>query len=54
MKGKDLGILVVKIVLLAVLLMMLNGIGSRFLPAAETEGTAQILDAVVERAPLWQ
>ena len=51
MKGKDLGILVVKIVLLAVLLMMLNGIGSRFLPAAETEGAGQISDAVVESAP---
>ena len=38
MKGRDLGILLVKIVLLAVLLMIVNGIGSRFLPAAETDG----------------
>ena len=51
MKGKDIGILVVKIVMLAVLLMMLNGIGSRFLPAAESEGTGQISDPVVESAP---
>ena len=51
MKGKDLGILVVKIVLLAVLLMMLNGIGSRFLPAAETAGAGQISEAVAESAP---
>ena len=51
MKGKDLGILLVKIVLLAVLLMMVNGIGSRFLPAAEAEGAGQISEAVVESAP---
>lgn len=51
MKGKDLGILLVKIVLLAVLLMMVNGIGSRFLPAAAAEGAGQISEAVVESAP---
>ena len=51
MKGKDLGILLVKIVVLAVLLMMINGIGSRFLPAAEAEGAGQISEAVVESAP---
>ena len=51
MKGKDLGILLVKIVLLAVVLMIVNGIGSRFLPAAEAEGTGQISEAVVESAP---
>ena len=51
MKGKDLGILLVKIVVLAVLLMMINGIGSRFLPAAEADGAGQISEAVVESAP---
>jgi hypothetical protein len=51
MKGKDLGILLVKIVLLAVLLMMVNGIGSLFLPAAEAEGAGQISEAVVESTP---
>jgi hypothetical protein len=51
MKAKDLGILVVKIVVLAVLLMTLNGIGSRFLPAAESEGAGLVSEAVVESAP---
>lgn len=51
MKGKDLGILLVKIVLLTVVLMMVNGIGSRFLPAAEAEDAGQISEAVVEGAP---
>lgn len=51
MKGKDLGILLLKIVVLAVLLMMINGIGSRFLPAAAAEGAGQISEAVVESAP---
>jgi len=51
MKGKDFGILLVKIVLLAVLLMIVNGIGSRFLPGVETEGAGQISEAVVESAP---
>jgi hypothetical protein len=51
MKNKDLGILLVKIILLAVLLMVVNGIGSRFLPAPEADGTGQISEAVVESAP---
>ena len=51
MKARNLGILAVKIVVLTVLLMMVNGIGSRFLPGAETEGTGQISEAVVENAP---
>jgi hypothetical protein len=51
MKTKELGILVVKIVLLCVVLMVVNGIGSRFLPAAEAEGAGKISEAVVESAP---
>ena len=51
MKARDLGILAAKIAALTVLLMMVNGIGSRFLPGAETEGTGQISEAVVENAP---
>jgi hypothetical protein len=51
MKAKDLGILVTKIVLLAVLMMMVNGIGSGFLPAGETEGAGQVSGTVVESAP---
>jgi hypothetical protein len=51
MKGKGLGILLVKVVLLAVVLMIINGIGSRFLPTPEAEGAGQISEAVVESAP---
>ncbi len=51
MKGRNLGILVVKIIVLAVLLMVINGIGSRFLPAAAVEGAGQISEGVVESAP---
>lgn len=51
MRGKELGILVVKIVFLAVLLMIVNGIGSLFLPAAQTEVAGQASEAAVERAP---
>ena len=52
MKAKDIGLLVVKIVVLTIVLMMVNGIGSRFLPAGETEGAAPVSDAVVESAPV--
>lgn len=51
MTGKTLGLMLLKIVGLAVLLMILNGIGSRFLPAAATEGAERVSEAVVESAP---
>jgi hypothetical protein len=51
MKPKDLGILLGKILLLAVVLMVVNGIGSSFLPAAAAGGTEQTSEAVVESAP---
>jgi hypothetical protein len=51
MKPKDLGALLIKIFVLAVVLMIVNGIGSRFLPVAGSEGSGQIPEAVVESAP---
>jgi len=51
MKGRDLGVLVAKIVVLAIVLMVVNGIGSRFLPAAATGGGGQVSETVVESAP---
>ena len=51
MRGRDLGILGVKIIVLAVLLMVVNGIGSRFLPAAGTESAGQISEGIVESPP---
>jgi hypothetical protein len=51
MTGKDLGVLVAKIVVLTILLMIISGIGSRFLPAGGAEGEEQIPVAAVEGAP---
>jgi hypothetical protein len=51
MKGKELGVLVVKIFVLAVLMVILNGVGSTFLPAAATEGAEQVTEAAAKSAP---
>jgi hypothetical protein len=51
MQQKEFGLLLVKIIALTVLLMAISGIGSRFLPAGETEGVRQIPEAGVEGAP---
>lgn len=51
MKAKELGILVVKIVVLAVVLMVISGVGSSFLPGPEADVAGQVAETVGETAP---